>query len=733
MPKFKLTQRLSPRTEVVLAGIVFLVFCYLFGFSIYRYGWYPVEEGLHLEMAERVQQGQLPHSDFDAPATGGLAYFHSLVLDGFANLLETEKWRKNKAGVWKIVVEAVGHSLLSPRIVLLGAAAAAFLLVLLILKRCLTVGACLGIIIAGYLWGPSIYLVSNPSWYGVLLAIVGCYFLLRYSETPTVGWLMASGAAAGFAFLAHQASGGLQFLAAVLFLSYLDTEPDEIAKTNEGSEEKEEEEGEADKAGSEGSLAFLYDTRIIKAIILWVPITLVVWILQIQDSASTLVYFASGPLLLAFSLLWFEWDCPQSRSRFLSLIKTFLIYFSAVFLVVLPYLIPFLARPGGLGALWSGVFIEPLKSIGLSESQLPGWNELLSPIPLTSFVLILYLLHREKGPRWTFALVVLTGIAGVTYSLINLEYFPWVWSMFRLLLPETILGGIVLLFLSRQGKLQWSPEYRKLLALLLVFATCFNLLQFPENSGITFLYAFPFLLLLMAVLIAPVISSQESESVDAKILWAFRVAAITWFTFIAAFAWTYNLNTNARYYARKWMPAGNWELLSIDRAPIFTTAEYARTYEGIVTVIQACSKPNDPILAFPDSAELYFLSGRRNPLRTYGIPRKKGSFWIGVVSTIEEHNMKVIVYSEGRDPLRLLPRQAELTEYLNENLPQLLRYPSVVDVSASLVSFSALEPWYEWEKNQPSFGYEKPLLTKKRWPWSKMKIVEDSENVIGIR
>ena len=52
------------------------------------------------------------------------------------------------------------------------------------------------------------------------------------------------------------------------------------------------------------------------------------------------------------------------------------------------------------------------------------------------------------------------------------------------------------------------------------------------------------------------------------------------------------------------MPAGNWELLSIDRAPIFTTAEYARTYEGIVTVIQACSKPNDPILAFPDSAEL---------------------------------------------------------------------------------------------------------------------------------
>ena len=40
-------------------------------------GWYPHDEGLLGQSAERVLRGEVPHRDFDDPYTGGLALLHA--------------------------------------------------------------------------------------------------------------------------------------------------------------------------------------------------------------------------------------------------------------------------------------------------------------------------------------------------------------------------------------------------------------------------------------------------------------------------------------------------------------------------------------------------------------------------------------------------------------------------------------------------------------------------------
>ncbi|HEU4432552.1 MAG TPA: hypothetical protein VFR51_04100 [Pyrinomonadaceae bacterium] len=56
---------------------------------------------------------------------------------------------------------------------------------------------------------------------------------------------------------------------------------------------------------------------------------------------------------------------------------------------------------------------------------------------------------------------------------------------------------------------------------------------------------------------------------------------------------------------------------SITRATLKIDADERQRYSAILKVIEAETTPNDSIFALPTNAELYFLSGRRNPFRFY--------------------------------------------------------------------------------------------------------------------
>src|SRR5688572_573796 len=56
---------------------------------------------------------------------------------------------------------------------------------------------------------------------------------------------------------------------------------------------------------------------------------------------------------------------------------------------------------------------------------------------------------------------------------------------------------------------------------------------------------------------------------------------------------------------------------SIQRATLKIDPAEARSYSEILNLIEAESRPDETIFALPTNAELYFLSGRRNPFRFY--------------------------------------------------------------------------------------------------------------------
>ena len=56
---------------------------------------------------------------------------------------------------------------------------------------------------------------------------------------------------------------------------------------------------------------------------------------------------------------------------------------------------------------------------------------------------------------------------------------------------------------------------------------------------------------------------------------------------------------------------------SIPRASLKIDADERQRYSAILKVIEAETTPNESIFALPTNAELYFLSGRRNPFRFY--------------------------------------------------------------------------------------------------------------------
>ena len=667
MPRYDLTKRLSPKAEVAVFSAVLVIFSFAVGSYIYDLGWYPQEEGLYLEMAEQILAGRLPHLDFEDPSVGGMDLVHALVLEVF------------------------GHSVLSARILLLVAATAAYLCALLILSRSLTIGPSFGVVLTCYLWGPPSYLVSSPPWYGALLAIIALYGLLRFSESGATRWLLLSGLLAGIACCVHLASGLLQLAAALFFLLYLDSDSDESAD---------------DRARASGAILAL-------KISVWVVVlALLACVLTRQADPGKLVYFASGPALLALPLLVIGSRSSGGNSRFRKLLRQILTYLAAMASIVLAMLLFFLVRGGvpALNALWAESVVGSIRLCADSTGALPGWGGIVALIPLNAFLLLLYFLLKEKAPSWVVWLIIASTAAGLFWLLSDPAdtNYRVTWSIFRLLLPESILVGIVLLALAGTGKIQWSVEHRRRLALCVAFASFFNLLQFPTCTGYSFLYAFPFLLLLLGVMAAPVVCGDGGATYSR---WLPRAAALLWLVFAIIFSWVYLLKADAHLFAKSWAPRTYYDRLQLERAPVFADRESRRAYEGTVRVMQVCApEPGSYAMAFPDCHALFFLSGKRNPFRSYGVPGDaQVSRWEAIMGAIKDYNVRVIVWDSESAEAKAMFRDSELMSELSRRMEVRYEYEP-------FVSYSMKEPWDTFEKKGEPLIKRHPV-ERKRWPW----------------
>lgn len=160
----------APLIVVLLSGAALLWWCGL-------RGWYPHDEGLLGQSAQRVLRGEIPHRDFTDPYTGGLSLLNAAV---FALWGERLEWIRRAFDFFAWCWLALLYLLARRSIPGWGAALAALI---------------------AFCWSIPIYPAAMPSWYVLFLITAAVAMLTRSGATHRSGALFGAGVCLGLALL----------------------------------------------------------------------------------------------------------------------------------------------------------------------------------------------------------------------------------------------------------------------------------------------------------------------------------------------------------------------------------------------------------------------------------------------------------------------------------------------------------------------------------------------------
>jgi hypothetical protein len=205
---------------------------------------------------------------------------------------------------------------------------------------------------------------------------------------------------------------------------------------------------------------------------------------------------------------------------------------------------------------------------------------------------------------------------------------------------------------------------RQRLFLLAATAGLVSLVQFPFAAGMYFCFAAPF------VLVAGVFTCQRFAALPRRLL----LCAAAGYTLFAAL-W---FNHGDTFQLGFTFVPRHLERLDCARGGLWVDQQDARLYSRLLLEIEGLSRPGDFIYATPESPEVYFLSGRRNPTRTLfdfldadlvADPKARTT---RILKRLDECHVQVVV----------LRREAEFTPPLPDELLGELRrrYPYALDL-----------------------------------------------------
>ena len=317
-------------------------------------GWFPSDDGVLAQSAERVMHGELPHRDFDDVYTGGLAY-----LDAFA-------------------FRELGANLASLRIVLFIFFMAWVPCVFYIASRFASAYAAAGVALLAVAWSVPNYPAGMPSWYNLFFATFGAAALFRYLDVGSRKWLFLAGVCGGLSVLMK--SPGVYFVAAVLlFLIFHEQSvpatpsatPNPVLNSGPRRDGK------------------LYCITIVLglAIFLFAIFSLV----HALPDGSWLICFFFPVLTIVALLLDHEFArfSRPSHERFATLLSTGTFFGAGVLLPLLVFLVPYI-RSGATSALVSGVFVQPVKRFVFATRPPENPRLMIAIIPFILPVIVGY-------------------------------------------------------------------------------------------------------------------------------------------------------------------------------------------------------------------------------------------------------------------------------------------------------------------------------------------------------
>jgi hypothetical protein len=540
----------------VLLGVLFVSGVYVW-WRLGR-GWIPLDDGALAQSAERLLLGQLPHRDFDEIYTGGLAYLNAAAF------------------------RLIGTSLWTLRLVLFAVFLAWVPTVFYIASRFVRPIAAGGVTLLAVVWSLPNYSAAMPSWYNLFLATFGVAALFRFLEDGRRRWLVAAGLAGGLSFLVKVV--GLYYVAGVLLFLVFHAHARSRAA-----------------AGADEQRGTGYATFVSAALLLFVA---ALWsVVRRQFHAPEVVQFVVPGLLVAALLAGNEWRQPAgaSRARFAMLAQLLVPFLVGVAVPIALFLVPY-ARTGAIGALVNGVFVLPMRRLNLASWPAPPLVTMLALVP---FALLVVLAHRRVAVNRrnetvvaAFAVLVLVLLLRGTGE--NGGLYRAVWHAARGLLPVLAVVGVIVLSRARDADVR-SPLLRAQTMLLLSVTALCSLVQFPYSIPIYFCYVAP----LVALTTVALYKYTRPSGTIPGLLVAFFVAFAV-------------LRTNASRLpalVSSYQPQRSMTTLALERGGIEVPNINAAVYDSLVPMLRAHAR-GGYTWASPDTPEIYFLAGLRNPTRS---------------------------------------------------------------------------------------------------------------------
>jgi hypothetical protein len=572
-------------------------------------GWVPHDEGVLGESALRVLRGELPHRDFDEIYTGGLSYLNAFAFELF------------------------GQQLLAMRYMIYAIFAAWVPLVYYLASRFVGPLAAAGITLTSVAWSFPNYPAAMPSWYNLFLATASIAALFRFLETQRARWLAVAGLLAGLSILIKIV--GLYLVAAtLLFLVFMEQSSGQLSET------------ERRPSRWYGALVTLACLGLIVVLLL---------LIRTRLGLQEFTQFVLPGALIAALIITLEKRSHQRRSteRLGYLLRLVRPYALGLLLPLFTFGIMYAAHDA-LRDLAHGVFITPFRRLSLAAKRPPPLVGIL-PALVVAGILIL---ARRFSPRGR---AVTAGILAVALvPLLKTGETPGIgvlgWLSISQAIPVTVLVGTIGVLQNFSGPDGRSRETQRLVLLMAALALC-NLVQFPWTSPTYFAFVAPLELL---TVVAIVRSMRWSVQPVATVFLLFYLTyAITWVT---PMMYRHN-NDSADLLSRA--PIAR---VLPGRAGLRVRDSVAVEDDSLVPLVRAEARGRY-IYATPDSPEVYFLTGFRNPTRTvfdfFDDPNDRTRRILGL---LERRAVNLVVLNSK--PGHSGPVSADLVEALGARFPR---------------------------------------------------------------
>ena len=546
----------AERSRHLLAIVLVLTASLVYAWLLLDRGWVPHDEGMLGESALRVLRGELPHRDFDEMYTGGLTYLNAFAFELF------------------------GEHLLAMRYMIYAVFAAWVPLVYYLASRFVGPIAAAGITLTSVAWSFPNYPAAVPSWYNLFLATASIAALFRFLETQRARWLAVAGLLAGLSILVKIV--GLYLVAAtLLFLLFVEQSSGQPSET--------------DRRPSRwyGALVTLACLGLIVMLLLLVRTSL-----GPQEFAQFVLPGAMiAGLIITIEKRGHRRSAAERLRYLLRLVRPYALG------LLLPLFIFGIIYAGhdALRDLAYGVFIAPFRRLSLATRRPPPLVAIL-PALVVAGILIL---AGRLSPR--LRAVTAGVLAVVLVPLLAAEEMPGIgvlgWLSISQAIPLTVLVGAIGVLQNFSEVSRRSLENQRVILLTAALALC-NLVQFPWTSPTYFAFMAPLEVLTVAAIVK--FMRWSVQPVAAVLLVFYLIYAITWLT-----PMMYRHNSNSA------------DLLSQEpiarvlpgRAGLRVRDSVAVEYDSLVSLVRAEGRGRY-IYAAPDSPEVYFLTGFRNPTRT---------------------------------------------------------------------------------------------------------------------